>query len=49
LDTLQQAFAALYSGALHPTAEAHAIVADHVMKHARCIIEKHTTADCQMQ
>ena len=49
LDTLQQGFAALYSGALHPTAEAHAIVADHVMKHARCIIEKRTTADCQMQ
>jgi hypothetical protein len=38
-DLLQPAYAALYSGAFHPTAEGHAIVADHVIKHARDIIE----------
>ena len=30
----------LYSGAIHPTAEAHAIVADHVVRHARGIVDK---------
>ena len=34
-DILQPAYAALYSGAFHPTAEGHAIVADHVMRHVR--------------
>jgi hypothetical protein len=38
-DILQPAYAALYSGALHPTAEAHAIVADHVLRHARRIAD----------
>jgi hypothetical protein len=28
----------LYSGAIHPTAEAHAIVADHVVPHVRAIV-----------
>ena len=39
-DILQPAFAALTSGAFHPTAEAHAIVADHVMRHVRSILDK---------
>ena len=38
LDILQPAVAALFSGAFHPTAEAHAIVADHVMAHARRVL-----------
>jgi hypothetical protein len=38
-DLLQPAYAALYSGAFHPTAEGHAIVADHVVKHARDIVD----------
>jgi hypothetical protein len=37
-DIMQPAYAALYSGAVHPTAEAHAIVADHVMGHVRRIM-----------
>ena len=39
-DILQPAYAALYSGAFHPTAEGHAIVADHVMRHVRALIDK---------
>src|SRR5215831_11931543 len=39
-DILQPAYAALYSGAIHPTAEAHAIVADHVIRHVRAILDK---------
>ena len=39
-DILQPAYAALYSGAIHPTAEAHAIVADHVVRHVRKIVDK---------
>ncbi len=39
-DILQPAYAALYSGAFHPTAEAHAIVADHVMRHVRAVLDK---------
>ncbi|HLH90406.1 MAG TPA: hypothetical protein VKX28_18290 [Xanthobacteraceae bacterium] len=38
-DVLQPAYSALYSGAFHPTAEGHAIVADHVIKHAREIVD----------
>ena len=38
-DDLQPAYAALYSGAFHPTAEGHAIVADHVVKHVRDIVD----------
>src|SRR5690348_15239880 len=37
-DILQPAYAGLYSGAIHPTAEAHAIVADHVVRHVRAIV-----------
>jgi hypothetical protein len=39
-DILQPAYAGLYSGAIHPTAEAHAIVADYVVRHARSILDK---------
>jgi hypothetical protein len=39
-DLLQPAYSALHSGAVHPTAEAHAIVADHVMPYARAILDK---------
>jgi hypothetical protein len=39
-DILQPAYAALYSGAIHPTAEAHAIVADHVVRYVRAIVDK---------
>lgn len=39
-DILQPAYAGLYSGAFHPTAEAHAIVADHVIRHVRSILDK---------
>jgi hypothetical protein len=38
-DLLQPAYAGLYSGAIHPTAEGHAIVADHIVKHAREIVD----------
>jgi hypothetical protein len=39
-DILQPAYAGLYSGAIHPTAEAHAIVADHIIRHVREMLEK---------
>ncbi len=39
-DILQPAYAGLYSGAIHPSAEAHAIVADHVLPYARAILSK---------
>jgi hypothetical protein len=37
-DIIQPSYAGLYSGALHPTAEGHAIVADSVLPHARALI-----------
>ena len=37
-DIIQPAVAALYGGAFHPTAQAHAIVADKVMPHARRVV-----------
>jgi hypothetical protein len=40
IDLLQPAYAGLYSGAIHPTAEAHSIVADHIVKHARLLLDK---------
>ena len=39
-DILQPAWAGLYSGAIHPTAEGHAIVADHVVRQVRAIVDK---------
>jgi len=44
-DILQPAWAGLYSGAIHPTAEAHAIVADHMVKHVRRAVDKTSTAE----
>ncbi|KAA5601874.1 hypothetical protein [Blastochloris sulfoviridis] len=38
-DVLQPVYAALYGGAFHPTAEGHAVVADHVVRHARTVLE----------
>jgi hypothetical protein len=43
-DILQPVYAGLYSGAIHPTAEGHAIVADHVMPHARRVVEDGSSA-----
>ena len=43
-DDLQPPYAALYSGAFHPTAEGHAIVADHVLLHVNEVLEKHEVA-----
>lgn len=45
VDMLQPAWAGLYSGAIHPTAEGHAIVADHIVRHARAILDKHEVAE----
>jgi hypothetical protein len=39
-DILQPAYAGLYSGAIHPTAEGHSIVADHMVRHVRTLIDK---------
>ena len=38
-DIMQPAYAGLYSGAVHPSAEAHAMVADSVMLHVRQIVD----------
>ncbi len=39
-DILQPAYASLISGAFHPTAEGHSIVADHVIRHVRKMIDR---------
>jgi hypothetical protein len=44
-DILQPAYAGLYSGAIHPTAEGHSIVADHMVRHVRTLIDKHTVVE----
>jgi hypothetical protein len=49
IDILQPAYAGLYSGAIHPTAEAHAIVADHIVKHARLLLDKHEAVETAKQ
>ncbi len=46
-DIMQPAYAGLYSGAVHPTAEAHAIVADHVMPYARSILERRSLVEAK--
>jgi hypothetical protein len=43
VDILQPAYAGLYSGAIHPTAEGHSIVADYVVRHARGVVNKPST------
>jgi lysophospholipase L1-like esterase len=39
-DILQPAYAGLYSGAIHPTAEGHAMVADSVIVQVRALLDK---------
>ena len=39
-DIMQPTFAGLYGGALHPTAEGHAMVADTVMTYAREVLDR---------
>ncbi|HML14484.1 MAG TPA: hypothetical protein VK456_14345 [Xanthobacteraceae bacterium] len=39
-DILQPSYAGLYSGAIHPTAEGHAMVADSVIVQVRAILDK---------
>lgn len=43
-DDLQPPYAALISGAFHPTAEGHAIVADHVLRHLNELLAKRSLA-----
>jgi hypothetical protein len=43
-DDLQPPYVALISGAYHPTAEGHAIVADHVLRHVNELLEKRKLA-----
>jgi hypothetical protein len=43
-DIMQPAYAGLYSGAVHPSAEGHAIVADSVMLHVRTILDQYPNA-----
>jgi hypothetical protein len=38
-DIIQPAFAGLYGGAMHPTAEGHAVVADTMVKYAREVLD----------
>ncbi|MDB5600191.1 MAG: hypothetical protein JWN71_2235 [Xanthobacteraceae bacterium] len=44
-EILQPTYAGLYSGAIHPTAEGHAIVADHMVRHVRTLLDKRAVAD----
>jgi hypothetical protein len=44
-DILQPAYAGLYSGAIHPSAEGHSIVADHMVRHVRTLLDKHTVVE----
>jgi len=46
-DLLQPAYSGLQSGAVHPTAEAHSIVADHVMPYARAILDKRAVVQAE--
>jgi hypothetical protein len=48
-DILQPAYAGLYSGAIHPTAEAHAIVADHMVRHVRKLVDKREKVESAAQ
>jgi len=43
-DIVQPAYAGLYSGAVHPSAEGHAMVADSVMLHVRAILDQRSNA-----
>ena len=43
-DDLQPPYVALISGSFHPTAEGHAIVADHVLRHVNALLQKRKLA-----
>jgi lysophospholipase L1-like esterase len=43
-DDMQPPYVALISGSFHPTAEGHAIVADHVLRHVNALLEKRKLA-----
>jgi lysophospholipase L1-like esterase len=49
LDIMQPVYAAMYSGAVHPTAEAHAIVADHVVRHVRKLVGAPVTKEAELR
>ena len=49
VDILQPAYAGLYSGAIHPTAEGHSIVADYVVRHVRNVVDKPRSAPAPAQ
>jgi hypothetical protein len=44
-DLLQPAYAGLYSGAIHPSAEGHSIVADHMVRHVRSLLDKRSVVE----
>ena len=44
-DILQPAYAGLYSGAIHPSAEGHSIVADHMVRHVRSLLDKRSVVE----
>jgi lysophospholipase L1-like esterase len=44
-DILQPPYVSLWSGAFHPTAEGHSIVADSVLPHIRSMLDKRDLAD----
>src|SRR5262249_43701735 len=46
-DILQPVYAALFGGAVHPTAEGHAIVADYVVHHVRTLVDKKVESAAQ--
>ena len=48
-DILQPVYAGLYGGAVHPSAEAHAMVADSVMPHVRAILAKHESVGARLR
>jgi hypothetical protein len=48
-DILQPPYVSLWSGAFHPTAEGHSIVADSVLPHLRSMLDKRDLADANRQ
>jgi lysophospholipase L1-like esterase len=48
-DILQPPYVSLWSGAFHPTAEGHSIVADSVLPHIRSMLDKRDLADAKAQ
>jgi hypothetical protein len=48
-DILQPPYVSLWSGAFHPTAEGHSMVADSVLPHIRSMLDKRDLADANRQ